>query len=428
MKRIAAILTSIIASCIFAQNQLPSQSAADFDVIIKGGLVYDGTGGEPQHVDIAIRGDRIVGIGDFAAAHANTIVDANGLAVAPGFINMLSWSTESLIEDGRSQSEIRQGVTTEIMGEGESMGPVNDRIREHMMSEQKDIHYEIKWNTLAEYLHYLEARGVSCNVASFIGATTIREYVIGFEDKAPTAQQLDQMRELVRKEMEAGALGIGTSLIYPPAFYAKTDELIELCKVAAKYQGKYISHMRSEGNRLLEALDELIRISREAGIPAEVYHIKAAGQQNWSKIDKLLSRIEGARKEGLENHRQHVHLHRRRNGARRLFTTVDRRRRLSRVVQATARSGHARENRSAGQNAHRRMGKSLSRRRFARSHSAGRLQIGQTQTADRQIARRSGKDARQRSGRNDHGIDRGRRVAHRHDLFPDVGGEYQKRN
>ncbi|HEV3148413.1 MAG TPA: D-aminoacylase, partial [Chthoniobacterales bacterium] len=296
----AIILTSAIASALIGQQASPLASAAEFDVIIRGGTVYDGTGGEPQRVDVAIRGDRIVGIGDFASAHANTIVDAHGLAVAPGFINVLSWSTESLIEDGRSQSEIRQGVTTEIMGEGESMGPVNDRIREHMLRQQKDIHYEIKWNTLAEYLRYLEARGVSCNVASFIGATTIREYVIGFEDKAPTAQQLDQMRELVRREMEAGALGIGTSLIYPPAFYAKTDELIELCKVAAKYQGKYISHMRSEGNRLLEALDELIRISRAAEIPAEVYHIKAAGQQNWSKIDNLLSRIEGARKEGLK--------------------------------------------------------------------------------------------------------------------------------
>jgi N-acyl-D-amino-acid deacylase len=300
MKRIAAILTPIIASCIFAQNQLPSQSAADFDVIIKGGLVYDGTGGEPQHVDVAIRGDRIVGIGDFVAAHANTIVDAKGLAVAPGFINMLSWSTESLIEDGRSQSEIRQGVTTEIMGEGESMGPVNDRIREHMLREQKDIHYEIKWNTLAEYLRYLEARGVSCNVASFIGATTIREYVIGLEDKPPTPEQLEQMRQLVRQEMEAGALGIGSSLIYPPAFYAKTEELIELCKVAAKYQGKYISHMRSEGNRLLEAIDELLRISKEAGIPAEIYHIKAAGQPNWNKADAMLAKIEDARKAGLK--------------------------------------------------------------------------------------------------------------------------------
>jgi N-acyl-D-amino-acid deacylase len=169
-----------------------------------------------------------------------------------------------------------------------------------MMREQVDIKYDINWNTLAEYLQYLEKHGVSCNVASFIGATTIREYVIGFEDKAPTPEQLEQMRELVRKEMEAGALGIGTSLIYPPAFYAKTDELIELCKVAAKYQGKYISHMRSEGNRLLEALDELIRISREAKIPAEVYHIKASGQQNWPKIEDLLSRIETAQKEGLK--------------------------------------------------------------------------------------------------------------------------------
>ena len=283
-----------------AQNGSLSPSAADFDVIIKGGTVYDGTGAEPKHVDVAIRGDRIVGVGDFKTAKAKTIIDANGLAVAPGFINMLSWSTESLIQDGRSQSEIRQGVTTEIMGEGESMGPVNDRVREHKIRQQTDIKYGITWNTLAEYLQYLEKRGVSCNVASFIGATTIREYVIGFEDKPPTSEQLEQMRQLVRKEMEAGALGIGTSLIYPPAFYAKTEELIELCKVAAQYQGKYISHMRSEGNRLLEALDELIRISREAGIPAEVYHIKAAGKQNWRKLDDLLSRIEAAQKEGLK--------------------------------------------------------------------------------------------------------------------------------
>jgi len=300
MKRIAVIFTSTIAICVFAQNPPPSTSPVEFDVIIKGGTVYDGAGGEPQHVDLAIRTDRIAGIGDFKTTNAKVIVDATGLAVAPGFINMLSWSNESLIEDGRSQSEIRQGVTTEIMGEGESMGPVNDRIRAHMLRQQKDIHYEIKWNTLAEYLRYLERRGISCNVASFLGATTVREYAIGFEDKAPTPQQLDEMREIVRKEMEAGALGIGTSLIYPPAFYAKTDELIELCKVAAKYQGKYISHMRSEGNRLLEALDELIRISREAGIPAEVYHIKAAGQQNWSKIDNLLSHIEAAQNEGLK--------------------------------------------------------------------------------------------------------------------------------
>jgi N-acyl-D-amino-acid deacylase len=295
---VGAFLT--IALAMFGQERSPSPSPEDFDVIIKGGTVYDGTGAEPRQADVAIRGDRIAGIGDFKSARAKNVIDAKGLAVAPGFINMLSWSTQSLIQDGRSQSEIREGVTTEIMGEGESMGPVNDRVREHMLRTQADIKYDIKWNTLAEYLQYLEKRGISCNVASFLGATTVREYVIGFENKDPTPEQLDQMRELVRKEMEAGALGIGTSLIYPPAFYSKTEELIALCKVAAKYQGKYISHMRSEGNRLLDAVDELVRISREAGIPAEVYHIKAAGKQNWNRLDDLLSRIEAAQKEGLK--------------------------------------------------------------------------------------------------------------------------------
>src|SRR5207237_981383 len=272
----------------------------DFDLLIKGGTVYDGGGGEGSAVDVMVRGDRITGVGDFHNASAKNVIDARGLAVAPGFINTLSWSNESLIQDGRSQSEIRQGVTSEIMGEGESMGPVNDRVHQYMLKQQTDIKYDIPWNTLVEYLQYLQKRGVSCNIASFIGATTIRENVIGFEDKQPTPQQMNEMRELVRKEMEAGALGIGSALIYPPAFYAKTEELIELCKVAAKYQGKYISHMRSEGSRLLEALDELIRISREAKIPAEVYHIKVSGQQNWPKIDDLLSRIEAAEKEGLK--------------------------------------------------------------------------------------------------------------------------------
>src|SRR5216110_2251283 len=272
----------------------------EFDLLIKGGTVYDGAGGEGRAADVTVRGDRITGIGDFHNVSAKNVIDARGLAVAPGFINMLSWSNESLIQDGHSQSEIRQGVTTEIMGEGESMGPVNDRVRQYMLKQQSDIKYDIKWNTLAEYLQYLERRGVSCNVASFIGATTIRENVIGFEDKQPTTQQLDEMRELVRKEMEAGALGIGTSLIYPPAFYAKTEELIELCKVAARYQGKYISHIRSEGNQLLPALEELIRISREAGLPAEVYHIEAAGKKNWPLLDQMIARIEAARKEGLK--------------------------------------------------------------------------------------------------------------------------------
>jgi len=294
---LGAFLTIVFT--VFAQEPSPSPSSDDFDVIVRGGTLYDGTGAKPLQADVAIRGDRIAGIGDFNSAKAKTVIDAKRLAMAPGFINMLSWSTESLIQDGRSQSEILQGVTTEIMGEGESMGPVNDRVREHQIREQTDIKYDITWNTLAEYLQYLETHGISCNVASFIGATTIREYVIGFEDKQPTPEQLDEMRELVRKEMEAGALGIGTSLIYPPAFYAKTEELIELCKVAAKYQGKYISHIRSEGNQLFEAVDELLRIAREANIPAELYHIKTAGKKNWSKEDQLLTRIERAQKKGL---------------------------------------------------------------------------------------------------------------------------------
>jgi N-acyl-D-amino-acid deacylase len=292
-----AFFTPLLAGALDESKSPPSQA---FDVIIKGGMVYDGSGAEGRVADVAIRGDRIAGVGNFENSQAKQVVDAHGLAVAPGFINMLSWSTESLIVDGRSQSEVRQGVTTEIMGEGESMGPLNERMKKRILEQQKDIKYDIKWNTLSEYLRYLESRGVSCNVASFLGATTVREYVMGLEDKQPTPQQLDEMRELVRKEMEAGALGIGTSLIYPPAFYAKTEELIELCKVAAKYRGKYISHMRSEGNQLLPALEELIRISREAGLPAEVYHIKAAGQKNWPKEDELLGRIEAAQKQGLK--------------------------------------------------------------------------------------------------------------------------------
>ena len=271
-----------------------------FDVLIKGGTLYDGSGEKPRVTDVAIRGDRIVALGDFPADRARAVIDGKGLAVAPGFINMLSWSNESLIEDGRSQSEIREGITTEIMGEGESMGPLNDRMKTRMVEQQRDIKFEIKWNTLAEYLTYMERRGVAPNIASFLGATTIREYVIGLEDKTPTPEQLEEMRQLVRRGMEDGALGIGTSLIYPPAFYAKTEELIELCKVAAKYQGKYISHMRSEGNKLLEAIDELIRISREAKIPAEVYHLKAAGEQNWPKLPAALAKIEEARKAGLK--------------------------------------------------------------------------------------------------------------------------------
>jgi N-acyl-D-amino-acid deacylase len=233
-------------------------------------------------------------------AAARTVVDARGLAVAPGFINMLSWSNESLIADGRSQSEIRQGVTTEIMGEGTSMGPLSEEMKRRLVAGQGDIKYAVEWTTLAEYLKYLERRGVSPNVASFIGAGTIRQYVIGLEDRRPTPAQLEQMRALVRDEMEHGALGIGSSLIYAPDTYATTEELVEMSKVAAQYRGKYISHMRNEGDTIFEALEELFRISREAGIPAEVYHIKAGGEKNWPKMDRVLEMIEAARARGLK--------------------------------------------------------------------------------------------------------------------------------
>jgi putative CocE/NonD family hydrolase len=270
-----------------------------FDVLIRGGMIYDGSGNAPQKTDLAIRGARIAAIGDLPGATAKTVVDAKGLAVSPGFINMLSWSTDSLLADGRGQSEVRQGVTTQIMGEGWSWGPVNDAIKKRMKSDQMDLKYDIEWNTLADYLCFLQRKGISQNVASFLGATTVREYVLGLGNKKPTAQELERMRQLVEREMRDGALGIATALEYAPAYYADTEELIELCKVAAKYQGKYITHMRSEGERLLEGIDEVIRISREAKIPTEIYHFKAAGQANWNKMDAAIAKVEEARGQGL---------------------------------------------------------------------------------------------------------------------------------
>ncbi len=295
MKKIFAFLllltTLVFAS--FAQTD-------EFDVIIKKGTIYDGSGKPAFKADVGIKGDKVIAIGNLSKAKAKQTIDAKGLAVAPGFINMLSWSVESMIADPRSMGELKQGVTTQIFGEGESMGPLNERMKKQATDFQSDFKYKIEWTFLSEYLQFLEKRGVSQNVASFIGATTIRQYVIGEEDKQPTPEQLEQMRELVRKEMEAGALGIGSSLIYAPAFYAKTEELIEMCKVAAKYKGKYISHIRSEGNQFVEAVEELLRISREAKIPAEIYHLKAAGQNNWAKMDKVLAMVEAARKKGMK--------------------------------------------------------------------------------------------------------------------------------
>ncbi len=289
-----------VLACAFTALNAVAAGAEDFDVLIRGGDVHDGTGARSRVADVGIRGDRIAAIGDLGKARARNVVDAKGLAVSPGFINMLSWATDSLIADGRSQGDIRQGVTTEIFGEGWSYGPLNGEMKRLMKEQQGDVQFEIAWTTLREYLEHLEKKGVSPNVASFIGAATIRQHVLGERNVQPSPEQLDTMRSLVRQEMEAGALGIGSSLIYAPGNYATTEELIELNKAAAPYQGKYISHIRSEGDRLLEAVDELVRIAREAGVPAEIYHLKAAGESNWPKLDAVVAKVEKARREGLK--------------------------------------------------------------------------------------------------------------------------------
>lgn len=277
-----------------------TEKQQDYDTIIRNGMIYDGNGGDPFKADIGINADTIAFIGDLSKASAKNEVDAKGNAVAPGFINMLSWAVESLIEDGRSQSDIKQGVTLEVMGEGGSMGPWNASMIEKEQRSQGDIKYKIEWKTLGEYLSFLEKKGVSCNVASFVGATTLREYVIGEDNRDPNPVELDSMKLLVRQAMEEGALGVGSSLIYPPAFFAKTEELIELCKEASKYGGSYISHMRSEGNKFYEAVEELIRITKEANVHGEIYHLKAAGKDNWGKLDSVIRRVEKARSEGID--------------------------------------------------------------------------------------------------------------------------------
>ncbi len=275
-------------------------SPTRYDIVIRNGTIYDGSGGTPVRGDVAIDADSIVAVGDIGSATGGTEINAEGLAVAPGFINMLSWADTRLIADGRSQSDIRQGVTLEVFGEGTSGGPLTDVMKAEILEEQGDIKYPIEWTTLAEFLDHLVKKGVSPNVASFVGATTVREHVLGQSDREPTPAELDTMRALVDQAMREGALGVGSSLIYAPAFYAKTPELIELVKVAAKHGGMYISHMRSEGNRLLESVDELITIARESGARAEIYHLKAAGRDNWGKLDAVIRKIEAARAEGLE--------------------------------------------------------------------------------------------------------------------------------
>jgi N-acyl-D-amino-acid deacylase len=273
--------------------------APRYDVVIRDGTVYDGSDRPPRRADVAIRGDSIVRVGDLGGARGRIEVDATRLAVAPGFVNMLSWSTESLIQDGRGLSELLQGVTLEVFGEGDSFGPLNDSMKVLAVREQADIRYPVTWTTLGEYLELLERRGVSPNVASFVGATTVRVHEIGYADRPPAPAELERMRALVRQAMEEGALGVGSALIYAPGFYAQTDELVALCEEAGRYGGMYISHLRSEGNQLLQALDELITIARRARVPAEVYHFKVAGQANWGKLDSVVARIERARGAGV---------------------------------------------------------------------------------------------------------------------------------
>jgi N-acyl-D-amino-acid deacylase len=292
------VLILVLAACS-SGSEPGTPSAPVYDVVIRNGFIYNGSGDDPYRGDVAISGDRIAAVGDLGPASGREEIDVDGLAVAPGFINVLSWATESLIEDGRSQSNLRQGVTLEVFGEGWSLGPLNDEMKQETVRLQADIKYDIEWTTLGEFLDYLVERGISTNVASFVGATTVRIHVLGYEDRPPDPAELETMRELVARAMQEGALGLGSSLIYAPAFYAETDELIALCRVVAEYGGLYISHMRSEANRLLEAVDEVITIAREARLPAEIYHLKAAGRDNWPKMDQVISRIQAARARGL---------------------------------------------------------------------------------------------------------------------------------
>ena len=297
MKRLQRLLT-VLAGLALGCATIPAP--VRYDAVIRNGLIYDGSGSAPRKGDVAIAGDRIAAVGDIGSRRGSIEIDAHGRAVAPGFINMVSWATESLIVDGRSQADIRQGVTLEVFGEGWSMGPLSDVMKREMRAQQSDIKFDIEWTTLGQYLDYLQRRGISPNVASFIGAATVRIHELGYENRAPSAAELERMKNLVRQAMREGALGVGSALIYAPATYAKTDELIELNKAAAEFGGMYISHMRSEGNQLLESVDELISIAKGAGVPAEMYHLKAAGQPNWPKMDAVLAKVNAARASGLK--------------------------------------------------------------------------------------------------------------------------------
>jgi len=292
---------SIAAACLLwlALSVSGCDRRGDYDVIIRGGTIYDGSGNPPYQGDLGVSEDRIAIIGDLSDKRGTLEVDARGKAVSPGFINMLSWANVSLIEDGRGMSDLKQGVTLEIMGEGFSMGPLNDAMKKEMAARQGDIKYDIEWTTLNEYLEFLVDKGISPNVASYVGATTVRVHEIGYENRKAGDAELERMQELVRDAMRDGALGVGSSLIYAPANFADTDELIALVGAAAEFGGAYISHIRSEGNRLEEAVTELIKIASITGAPSEIYHLKASGRPNWYKLQNVFEMIEAARDAGL---------------------------------------------------------------------------------------------------------------------------------
>jgi N-acyl-D-amino-acid deacylase len=273
--------------------------AADYSILIRAGTIYDGSGNVPYVGDVALKGDRIAYVGPHAPGRAARTVDAAGKAVSPGFINMLSWANASLIADGRGMSDTAQGVTLEVMGEGDSMGPLTPAMKRLEIKRQGDIKYPIRWTTLGQYLEYLQRKGVTPNVASFVGATTVRVHELGEKDVDPTPAQLKRMRALVRQAMKEGAVGVGSSLIYAPANFAETPELVALTREAARCGGMYISHIRDEGPKLLEAIDELVAISRQSGAPAEIYHYKQAGKENWGKIDAAVAKVNAARAAGL---------------------------------------------------------------------------------------------------------------------------------
>lgn len=295
MKKPFALVLIVVA--------LVSCKRTEYDVIIRGGNVYDGSGHPPVVTDIGINADTIAVIGDLSGAVAKKEIDAKGMAVAPGFINMLSWAVETLIIDGNSQADIRQGVTLEVFGEGGSMGPLNDAMKaesKEAMRRDPDWKYDIEWTTLGQYLESMERRGIAPNIASFVGATTVRVHELGYDNRLPNAEEMERMKALVRTAMEEGALGVGSSLIYAPANYSSTEELIELCKVASEYGGMYITHMRSEGNSIYDAVDETIRIATEAKLPAEIYHLKMGGKDNWNKLDGVLKKIADANASGIK--------------------------------------------------------------------------------------------------------------------------------